>query len=168
MVFWGPNIPAACDMCELEPASAKESIVTALTPGNGPVSLSRVLTAPRETVWSFLEDEGLRELWWPGAHFEFTHGGAVAAKRSPKHTDECAGTVDVLVAGHAAGFVWAKSEELFQTSVLISLHSFESQTKINIAELGFDAFQNSLPRASESQEAWTELVDSLEAALKNR
>jgi hypothetical protein len=52
--------------------------------------------------------------------------------------------------------------------VLISLHSFEEQTKLNIAELGFDAFENSLARASESQEAWTTLVDSLESVLKNR
>ena len=167
-MFWGRNILAVKDISEMATVNAKESVVTVLTTANGPVSLSRVLSANRETVWSFVEDDQLRELWWPGVQVEFTRGGSVSASRSPKHADELEGTVDVLVAGHAAGFVWAKPGEPFQTSVLISLHSFEQQTKLNIAELGFDAFENSLARASESPEAWTTLVDSLESVLKNR
>lgn len=129
---------------------------------------TRILDAPRETVWSFIENQNLRELWWPGTQLELSSEGTVSAFRSPQHSELLEGKIDVLVAGHVAGFVWAKPEDLFQTSALIALHSYEQQTKLNITELGFNAYENSLARARESYEAWKVIVDKLEKVLQVR
>jgi len=149
-------------------AFSKVAAVTVSMLGNDPVAYARVLAAPRATVWHFLEEDALRELWWPGAQMELSRGGTVNAARSPNHPEELEGNIDVLVSGHAAGFVWAKPDELFQTSVLIALHSYEQQTKVNITEFGFDVFENATARAVESEEAWTLLVEALEKVLNDR
>lgn len=133
--------------------------------GEGPVSVTAELEAPRAAVWAYLEDDARRALWWPAIEIDFNRGGAVAGQRA-EHADETlTGTVDVLVPGHALGVVWAAEADPFETSVLVTLHSYEERTKISVNELGFDAFENSIERANESFVAWSSVLSALQAVI---
>jgi len=136
--------------------------------GEGPVSVTVELQAPRAAVWACLEDEAQRSHWWPVSSIEFERGGSVSAQRVGVNADPMVGTVDVLVPGHALGFVWSAERDHFDTSVLITLHSFEERTKLSVNELGFEAYPNAIERSNDHFEAWSAALTSLQAVLEQR
>jgi len=126
------------------------------------VRLRRLIPQDRKFVWEQLSNQRNRKHWWPDAAITCALGGQVQAHRQfGQGASVFVGQVDVLVDGHALGFLWAEQGSHPQTSVLITLSSAMRGTEIDVVEVGFAAFDSNAERISQAEQEWTDLLQKL-------
>lgn len=134
--------------------------------GQGLVSVTAELSAPRTDVWTYLEREDRRSGWLPSTQIELRPEGAVSSQRMGERLETLIGSVDVFVPGHALGIAWSPAQDSLGTSVLITLHSFDDRTKISVQELGFEPHDNAAARAQGSFMFWSSALRSLQELVE--
>lgn len=133
----------------------------------GPLTVARMVPAPRVQVWQQIANEEMRKVWWPGLEIELRSGGSVRQKVRRKGVKRTVvGDIDVFAEGHALGFVWRDHADHHTTSVLIALLSEDKETKLVITEVGFEAFPNPEERSHRSIRAWNARLDDLVALIQ--
>lgn len=126
------------------------------------VRIRRFVPRERDEVWLHLSDPALRGKWWPDSLITVSVGGEVrASRRSELGNTVSAGEVDVLVEGHALGFVWTEGGGVRPTSVLMTLSSALRGTEVDIVEVGFAGLESNANRISRAEREWSELLSQL-------
>lgn len=126
------------------------------------VRIRRFVPRERAGVWLQLSNQALRGKWWPDSLITVSVGGEVrASRRAELGTAVFVGEVDVLVEGHALGFVWTETGRPRPTSVLMTLSSALRGTEVDIVEVGFSGVESTANRISRAEQEWTELLAQL-------
>lgn len=136
------------------------------TAGVNPVTVTRILCAPRPEIWRRIAEPELRALWWPELQIDLKSGGSLIEKVKQRGAKRVvSGEIDVFAEGHALGFVWFNEKDHHSTSVLIALLSEDVETKLVVTEFGFGSLANAEERSNISYELWESRLNRLAESI---